>query len=326
MSGIAVLLNPKSRRNLRDRGALRPAHRLARLVGDQGFVRELGDEDTLERVLEELHREPPEILALSGGDGTTHVVLSALARRYGDDAIPPLALLRGGTMNTVAHSLGLPRAAPEALLARLVDARRQGRLGAMPRRSRHLLRVGEHRGFLFGTGVVRGFLAEYYRDDEKSPLTAARTLARCAASALVGGRTLARIAAPFRGRVTLDDGTVWGPQDYLAVAGGTIDTIGLGFRPFHRFAETPGTVHLLGIRCSPLTFVGELPRVYQGQPMRRGRAVEATPRRAIVEAEGDVVRFMVDGDLHETTGPLTLDVGRRVDFVVPNVPGARGDG
>ena len=36
-----------------------------------------------------------------------------------------------------------------------------------------------------------------------------------------------RMAAPFRGTVELDDGTIWDERDYLSVAGGTIDQIGL---------------------------------------------------------------------------------------------------
>ncbi|MBL8606197.1 MAG: sphingosine kinase, partial [Myxococcales bacterium] len=46
MSGIGVVLNPKSRRNLKDPGA---ATRLARRLGDSGVVREA-------RSVEELHR------------------------------------------------------------------------------------------------------------------------------------------------------------------------------------------------------------------------------------------------------------------------------
>ena len=85
-----------------------------------------------------------------------------------------------------------------------------------------------------------------------------------------------RMAEPFRGTVELDDGTVWEERDYLSVAGGTIDQIGLNFRPFHRYGEQPGRFHVLGIHTSPMGFVTQLPRIWRAAPMQPGHTFEAT--------------------------------------------------
>jgi hypothetical protein len=178
------------------------------------------------------------------------------------------------------------------------------------------MRIGDDYGFLFGTGVVAGFLAEYYRDEEPSPLVAAKTLLRGVGSAILRGEMIRRMAAPFRGSVELEDGTRWSERDYLAVAAGTIDQIGLNFRPFHRWAERPGHFHILGIHTSPVGFCRDLPRIWRAEPMRPGKTYESLERRVTVRSRSGHMRYMVDGDLHETTGDLTVSIGPKVKLVI----------
>jgi diacylglycerol kinase (ATP) len=188
VSGIGVVFNPRSRRNLRDPGA---AVRLARRLGDQGVVREARSIDELYRIAEDFRRDDIDVLAISGGDGTNHVTLTGFLDVYAGHTMPQVALLRGGTMNTVANAVGVRHGRPEGLLGRLLRDYAQHASMPLENVERHVMRVSPrgggktHYGFLFGTGVVHGFLAEYYRDGEPSPLVAAKTLARGIGSALV---------------------------------------------------------------------------------------------------------------------------------------------
>jgi diacylglycerol kinase family enzyme len=320
--GIGVVFNPKSRRNLRDP---RAASRLARTLGDNGVVRQARSIDELYRIAEDFRREDIDVLAISGGDGTNHVTLTGFLDVYGGATMPQVALLRGGTMNTVANSVGVCKGRPEGLLGRLLRDYAQRANEPLENVERHVMRMaprdarpGEHTyyGFLFGTGVVHGFLAEYYRDGEPTPLVAAKTLARGIGSAFIRGETIRRMARPFRGSVLLDDGTRWEERNYLAVAAGTIAHIGLNFKPFRRFDEQPGRFHMLGIHASPVAFVKELPRIHRAEPMRPGKAVEALSTWAVVRSADGVLRYMIDGDLHETRGELEVSVGPQVRLVV----------
>ena len=319
VAGIGVVINPKSRRNLRDPQA---ATRLARRLGDHGVVRQARSIDELYRIAEDFRRDEIDVLAISGGDGTNHVTLTGFLDVYGGHTMPQVALLRGGTMNTVANSVGVCQGRPEGLLGRLI--RDYAQQAAMPLENveRHVMRIAPtdggkaHYGFLFGTGVVAGYLAEYYAGGEPTPLVAAKTLLRAVGSALVSGEMIRRMARPFRGTVELDDGTCWDERDYLAVAAGTIGHIGLNFKPFHRYDEKPGAFHILGIHASPVAFVQELPRIHKAQPMRTGKAYDGLSTRVIVRGAEDHVRYMIDGDLHEADGPLEVSIGPRVRLVV----------
>jgi diacylglycerol kinase family enzyme len=319
VAGIGVVLNPRSARNLHDPGA---ASRLARALGDHGVLREAASVEELHRIAQDFRKVDIEVLAISGGDGTNHVTLTGFLDVYGGAMLPQVALLRGGTMNTVANSVGVGRGRPEGLLGRLV--REYAERGALELENvqRHVMRITPcvggkaHYGFLFGTGVMQGFLAEYYRNGEPSPLVALTTLARGVGSALVGGETVRRMARPFRGSVTIDDHSQWDERDFLAVAAGTISHIGLQFKPFYRYGERPGSFHLLGIHASPLSFVRELPRIHRGEPMRPGKALEALAGRAVVRSTSGPVKYMIDGDLHEAEGEVEIAIGPRVRLVV----------
>jgi diacylglycerol kinase (ATP) len=323
MSGIGVVLNPRSRRNVRDPNA---ARRLADALGDHGIVREARSRDELHRIAEDFKALSIDILGISGGDGTNHVTITGFLNVYGARALPQLAFLRGGTMNTVANSVGVRRGRPEGLLGRLIRAYAQRALRPLANVERRVMRVGgngngtgngeQHYGFTFGTGVVYGFLAEYYAGGEPSPLVAAKTLARGIGSTLVQGEMIKRMARPFRGSVELSGGGVWPERDYLAVAAGTIDHIGLNFRPFHRYAEREEAFHVLGIHASPLEFVGELPRIWRAEPMRDGRSYEACERRMIVRSADGTMQYMIDGDLHTAQGEIEVTIGPRVKIVV----------
>ncbi len=335
MPGIGVIFNPRSGRNVRDP---RAALRLAKTLGDHGVVRQAGSIDELYRVAEDFQKLGIDVLGISGGDGTNGTTITGFIDVYQGNALPQIAFLRGGTMNTVANSIGIRKGRPEGLLDRLCRAYVQRAARPLADVERHVMCIrgdgtrmpddgapasvsqpvlGMKYGFNFGTGVVRGFLSEYYGAGQPpNPLIAAKTLLRGAGSAAVGGEMIKRMAEPFRAEIELDDGTVWPERDYLTVTGGTVDQIGLNFRPYYRFAEKPNTFHLLGIYASPMGFVRQLPRIWQSKPMAPGHAYDAVTASATIRSTRAPLRYMIDGDLHECGGALHVSIGPRVRIVV----------
>ncbi len=313
MAGIGVVLNPRSRRNLGDPGA---ATRLARTLGDHGVVREARSRDELHDIAADFKRFGIDILGISGGDGTNHVTLTGFIEVYKGIALPRVAFLRGGTMNTVANSLGVQRGRPEGLLERLIQAYVEEKTKPLANVRRRVMNIGGQYGFIFGTGIVCGYMSEYYAGGTPSAVVGAKTVIRGIGSAIVQGEMIRRMAEPFRGKVVLADGTTWEERDYLSVAAGTVDQIGLNFRPFYRCLERSDAFHLLGIKTTALGFAGQLPRVWQGKPMRDGCTEEAVTARAAVLSSGKTTRYMIDGDLHDGPPELEISMGPRVEIVV----------
>lgn len=320
MAGIGVIINPRSGKNLRDP---RAASRLARTLGDHGVVRMARSRDDLARIAEDFRRLNIDILGISGGDGTNQVTLTGFLSVYDDEPLPPLAFLRGGTMNTVANSVGVPRGKPDGLLAALIKHYAERDRLPLHCVERHVMRIGDHHGFLFGTGAIYGFMDEYSKRDRPNSVWAARVLAHASASVFIGGEIGKRVGRRWEGRVTFRDGDSFPDRDYLSIGAGTVDQIGLGFRPFYRCGEAPGRFHMLGIHTSPGGFVGRLPNIWRAMPMGEDHTYEKLTDYAVLEARSGVVEYMCDGDLFVHRGPLELSGGPRVKILVQHKAGLR---
>ncbi|MFO0562998.1 MAG: diacylglycerol kinase family protein [Polyangiales bacterium] len=307
---IGVVFNPRAGANRRDPKA---PERMKRMLGDHGVVSAPKSLDELSQCAEDFRKQGVQVLAIAGGDGTNHVTLTRFAAVYGDSPLPKLALLRGGTMNTVADSLRLPKGKPEGLLDRLL--RKYLETPTIDTVEQWTLSVEGNLGFLWGLGVVPQFLQEYYETGAPSPKTAAITLAKGIGSTLVRGEMYRRLREGVRCEVTHDAGR-WPEREWLTVTAGTIADIGLGFKPYHRAPKAPGFVHLLGIHTTPMGFVLDLPRIFKAQPMREEKAIDALVTEFTVRAKSAPLRYMIDGDVRTHDGDsMTVRIGRPVLIV-----------
>jgi hypothetical protein len=187
---IGVLANPKAR-GLRAANDSQPdghenaiVRALAGTAATSPSVtfRATRDLAELDNALDDFARSGVNVLAIAGGDGTLHHGLNALARSAAparsaaDEPLRPwpgaLLVLRGGTLNIVARSLGESASlAPDRALARLLaragstHAARLGELRPITKRvpvlSIHHERLGRRLGFLFGSEMVKNALEMY---------------------------------------------------------------------------------------------------------------------------------------------------------------------
>jgi diacylglycerol kinase (ATP) len=255
-----------------------------------------------------------DLVAINGGDGTTHVVLTAMVAVWGT-TLPRVALLRGGTMNTITGGIGI-RGGTRALLRRLVARIQTG--GPLPLVRRSLLRVGEdppQYGFLFGNGLIANFLEVYYAGAEPSPAKALWVLGRGILSAFVNGAAIRQLMRPIHLEVEVD-GRRWPARDYLAIGAGTVDDIGFRFRPFPLAPPNPGRLQVLAIAGSPLRFVLQLPRIRLARPTRSPDIDSVVTGGFVLHADRPIA-YMVDGDFHNAGQRLEVGVGPTVDLVVP---------
>src|SRR5690349_19758362 len=104
MPGIGIIANPHSKLNKQnpERHEL-----LGYILGQQGQLRLTESLEHLSKVAAEFHQKKIDILAINGGDGTISRTLTAIVNEYKGDPLPPIALLRGGTMNVLAQNLGV---------------------------------------------------------------------------------------------------------------------------------------------------------------------------------------------------------------------------
>jgi diacylglycerol kinase (ATP) len=308
MPGIGVITNPRSRRNRRDP---RLAKHLAYVLGEEGQLYSPKDLDALESVARHFLEREVEVLAINGGDGTAHVVLSAFVHVYGETPLPKIALLRGGTMNTVATGLGI-RGRPEGLLGKLVDQYHAGEPLAVV--ERNLLMVEDHVGFLFGNGLVTRMLAVYYGGSEPTPWKAFRLLVRAVCSTIIGGGFIKRLIAPIVVEVELD-GRLLPHRNWLCLMAGTVEDIGMRFRPFTRVTRHPGCLEVMGIACTVKRLMLLLPAMRRARLMEDPEVAMELGKRLVMRSP-DPIPYTIDGDSFPGNNELVIQVGPRVQLVV----------
>lgn len=313
MPGIGIITNPHSRRNRRYPEQMR---RLGYVLGQNDSYELTNRIEDVAGVAEQFKKSDIDILALNGGDGTNHVTLSTFIEVYGDTPLPQITFLRGGTMNTISNGIGI-KGKPSRLLANLVEKYYTGQPFETTRRD--MLRVSDDTdtryGFIFGNGVVANFLEAYYDTGHPSPTTAAVLLGKAIGGLPFGGKLATELMRPFTASLRFGDDDIWPRRDYTSVLAATIDQIGLGFRPFIRCEEKPGSFHLLGLTAGPFGIVRELPNIRMGRPLAPEHGLSRVTDSVEISSDTPIT-YTIDGDMHTSNGPVTLETGPRVEIIV----------
>ena len=305
---LAIVLNPEAQGKSYDERRIKG---LRAIAGSRAVIFSTERRDLVDAVAEGVRERRVATVAVIGGDGTISNVLTALHRAYRDAPLPRIALLRGGTMNTTANAFDVPRKQPEELLRRLLAARAETIV------ARATLKVEGRLGFLFSTGAMVGFLDALYESRESGrSLRALSLLARGSWDALTGGEgeLIERIETPLSAAARVDD-ELHPARRYTLFAAGTIESIGLGFRPFPRAVECQNAFQLFAFHASLQTLARQLPRIRRGQPIANGLGFDPLAQRLELEAEAPF-RYALDGDIYDASGKLVVEVGPRLEIRV----------
>lgn len=262
MTRLGIITNYQAGRNRKRPERIRA---LVRASGAAAF--NVTDLDSIRAATRQLAEEGVDILAINGGDGTAHAVLTRLMRRQ--SRLPLIAVIPGGTTNLTANDLSRVKS-PEQALENLVASAALSE-EQMPRVQRRLLEVtiGETQpqyGLVLGAGaVLRGM--EHFRDNVgargfRGELASSFSLFRGLAG-MAGGRTawtddhLADIRPVGESR--------W-HEDRMLVIATTMNRLFLGFRPWWGMQEEP--IHLTALRRKPEAMLRLAPSWLRGKPHR----------------------------------------------------------
>jgi len=177
VSGLAIIANPNAHRNRN----WPVASQALRKAAPGAALYETRTERELHEAAERVGRDRPRVVAIAGGDGTVTHTVTALADAL-QDQLPPLALLGGGSYDSLAPLGG--RGAAEDRLKKLSEAISTG--APLQTTERDTIRVqlasrGQGRcGFRFGVGLPVRFIEAIYASGKAGWWTSSRVLARAA--------------------------------------------------------------------------------------------------------------------------------------------------
>jgi diacylglycerol kinase family enzyme len=266
----------------------------------------------VEPALRALRDRGTRTLVVIGGDGSVGGTLTALLGCWPEATRPALCFAPGGTVNTIARSLGA-RGKPERIVERLLE-------GAPPRiETRRPVVIARaeggapRAGMIFANGVAVRWLELYYARSRQGRAGAAAVVGRIAGSALVRGRLARRLFEPLRCEVAVD-GVALDLDRLTLCAASSVRHVGLGFRPFATAGSDPERFHFTVTRAGPGRIVAALPAVRLGRSpasLLHFSARQIALRFAAPEA------WTLDADLFAPTRSLELGASAPLRFVVP---------
>ena len=308
MPGIGIITNPKSRQNRKHPENM---NQLGYIVGDEGACAATKNLDDIYKVAEVFKKYDIDVLGLNGGDGTNHITLTKFIEVYKDKPLPKIAFLRGGTMNTISDSCGI-KGTPQKILYNLVEKYHLNQPFITTHRD--MLKFGDKYGFIFGNGIVTNFMSEYYSYPEPSPWVALKLSSRVISHAAINGPLYKMVRKSLKAQVTVDD-KKWNQDYYTGIFASTIHEIGLGFTPFRRCEDQPGSFHVLGVTCSLKKLITMLPRIWFGGQIRRDYILEDVASKLVIYTEEEA-DYTIDGDIYKNKGELLIETGPRLEIIV----------
>jgi diacylglycerol kinase (ATP) len=258
--------------------------------------------------LTQLAQREVDIVAINGGDGTIHAVLTELFRQPARGPVPVLALLRSGTASMIARDVGLCGSRRGAL-SRLLTWIDTG-CGSAAVVQRSILKVervpGQEPlyGMFFGAaGICQGIkfcLDRVHATGISGQLAAGLTLGRFLFAAACRDK---RVLSPVLATVVLDDEPAE-QREYLLILMSTLERLFLGLRPYWGDEAAPLYYTALGPR--PGHLLRALPSLLRGKKGRFVIPEHGYFSRKVQEARLTLAGgFTLDGELYPLDNQVT---------------------
>jgi diacylglycerol kinase family enzyme len=315
---LGILINPQSGANrhslqaiLRILDRYKPAiHRLVRWPKDVAGA------------LTDMAAQQVEVLAVCGGDGTVHAMLTALFPTSPFAVRPLVALIAGGTTNMTAADVGIGGKPTRALARLLAWSEGRGPSGQLVRRA--ILRVdcGPGSAPQFGMFFSAAGIVQVTRVRRATRRQAGSKLMRGSlGTAVTVGRYLMglamgrRVVEPTPIAVRLD-GQSCGTHNYLALFITTLVRLNPGIRPY--WGEGDGPLRYTAVAYEHQDLLLAAPSFFHGRPNRYLTPESGYTSRNIHEAVLQLkAKCALDGQILAGESPrvLTVTRGGDVDFV-----------
>ncbi len=302
---VDLIVNPNARMYERDGKLLDRMRTVAAGRCKLHVTESVAELDQLSRRLAE---RGSDLILLSGGDGSLMAGVTALRQAFGDQALPPVAPIPGGTAGTVARNWGLVGTPPQCLerllsyplrrtLRPTIEVTARDEAGQLQRRQV---------GFIFGTGLVAQFFGLYYERQAPGYLGSARIVARVFVESFYGGPIAERVLQPLP--CTLEvDGSPLEPAAWSLVCCAVVPNLGIHMLVTHRAAEDPLRPHLVANPLPPRQLGPRAPRVLAGRPIGGRHSVDRLVQTFTVRFPGQGA-YVLDGELLQTSR-VTITAG-----------------
>lgn len=269
--------------------------------------------DQLAEAKEKTMREdPPEIVVLFGGDGTTQKTIGEdpdfLRYLTADpEYAPEFIVIGGGTKNVVPTALKLLGRDPVAALDVICQKIERG----IPRKVEPcpILKINDRHGFIYGAGLPVNALDEYYRHE------AGRWRATKAGASIIWRETLGRLSPWRRPSIfrrfpaSISSRGADGAEqrvdipEYNAIIASSLREIHSILKVTHRAGERLSCFHAICHNNGFWRSALNLPAFHDERAPLLGSIAELVTDRMVIRY-GQPMRHTIDGEIYETSEKL----------------------
>lgn len=262
---IGIIVNPKAKgvNKIKTLSA-----QFEHIIKDRGIVVTTETEAQLYKTVQEFKLRKLKIIGIAGGDGTIMRVLSTIREVYNNEPFPLIALLKGGTINIVAHNLGI-EGDPVSILERVLRLynRYITRGVEIPiRYQKTMLINNKYVCTLFGTGMGGAYFEEYYKGTKPGPIKAALVLGRFFVAGVLRTPYGRQMLGGVRSKIIVD-GRKLPYTKYPIITASTLKSLPLGLKIYYRADSVPDTFHFIATHEDYTQIAIQLPRVLLGKPI-----------------------------------------------------------
>jgi len=307
MKKIGIIINANAKKNRKM--SKDPGDIYNIIGGDLVDIRLTHSLSELDEVLADFRQTGIDYLAIAGGDGSLHHGLTHALNEYGAENLPPVIILKGGTMDNVSRSLHLPGKGPE-ILKRMVASLNMNKSIKIEQRS--TMEIGGSYCFLFGAGFVTNFLDEVYSGTEKGLIRNIQVIGKSVKQILTDPEN----GSLFKGF----SGQIYGNSQLLdlpvvtAILAGTVEHIGMGFSPLNRALEKDDLFHGIISGISSRTFLKNLWKMKNGIRLDLENHYDLVLSELRIESNEPFI-YTMDGDLFTAERDLVIKAGPQIKLV-----------
>ena len=303
---IRVIINPNAKKFRTGRASLET---YLKLQSDMVSIVTPSSIGELHSETRKMAKQKPDYICIAGGDGTLHVVLSSVMNSFKQKPIPPVLILKEGTMDNVARTINLKGRGPE-LLKRLIDAVNHGK--PIETHERSTMKINDMYCFLFGTGFVTNFLKKAYSGKEKGVIRNIQVALMSASEAIRNSRD-GEIFRELHGKIYLDGKLVKINPTHGLLAG-TVEHIGMGFSPMPDGAKKEKAFQVIVLGMKPSSIILNLNRLRTGRMIKSEEYLNCHAKKIVMNYP-DEYDYTMDGDLYTAKGELLVETGPVIRLV-----------
>lgn len=306
MKKIGILINPNAKKFRTKKSSLK---NYTNIHSDNLLIRATKNEEDIQNVIKEFKKKNCDFVGVAGGDGTLHLAVTELINIYGEENVPPILILREGTMNNVARTIKLQGRGPD-LIKRLLWSVNNNK--EIEIHQRNTIKINNNYCFLFGIGLVTNFLNEVYSGKEKGFVRNIQVGLSAFSEGLKNVEN-GKIFNWMDGEIQID-GDIIGINPVNGILAGTVEHIGMGFSPLSMASKKKDHFQVIITAIPSGKLLKNINRLRRGDSINDKGYYNTLCKKIKLNypAEFD---YTMDGDMYKADKELIIETGPVVKLI-----------